>query len=35
MAEGLTQAGPVAWSDQLAYDEEVHFRALEQLRAFG
>lgn len=35
MALHLKHAGPVAWSDQLEYDEEVHYRALEQLRAYG
>src|SRR5579884_2548804 len=35
MAEHLKHAGPVAWSDQLEYDEEVHYRALEQLRAYS
>lgn len=35
MAMGLKRAGVVTWSDQLEYDEETHFRALEQLRVFG
>ncbi|HLH74799.1 MAG TPA: sulfatase-like hydrolase/transferase, partial [Chloroflexota bacterium] len=35
MAISLKKAGPVDWSQQLEYDEEVHFRAMEQLRVFG
>ncbi|MFP3896045.1 MAG: choline-sulfatase [Anaerolineales bacterium] len=35
MVGRLKQAGPVPWTRQLDYDEEVHFRALEQIRAFG
>lgn len=32
MARMITEAGPVPWSAQLDYDEEVHFRALERIR---
>jgi choline-sulfatase len=32
MAQMVKEAGPVPWSSQLEYDEEVHFRALERLR---
>ncbi len=32
MAQMVTEAGPVPWSYQHDYDEEVHFRALEALR---
>lgn len=35
MISHLKQAGPRAWTEQLIYDEEVHYRGLEQLRAFG
>jgi choline-sulfatase len=35
MVGHLKEAGPVPWTTQLSYDEEVHFRALEQLRAWG
>jgi choline-sulfatase len=35
MVRALTRAGPAPWTHQLDYDEEVHFRALEQLRALG
>jgi choline-sulfatase len=35
MVRPLKHAGPVPWTHQMDYDEEVHFRALEQLRAFG
>ncbi len=35
MAQPLKSAGPRPWTHQLEYDEEVHFRALEQLRHFG
>ena len=35
MAMPLKQAGPANWSQQLEYDEEVHYRAMEQLRVFG
>jgi choline-sulfatase len=35
MARALTRSGPVAWSHQLEYDEEVRFRTLEQIRAWG
>lgn len=35
MAMGVKTAGPRPWTHQLEYDEEVHFRALEQLRHFG
>lgn len=31
----LKHAGPYPWTEQLIYDEEVHYRALEQLRAYG
>lgn len=31
-AAALRRSGPVAWSEQLSYDEEVQFRALEWLR---
>lgn len=32
MAHMVAEAGPVPWSVQLDYDEEVHFRALERIR---
>jgi choline-sulfatase len=32
MAQMVKEAGPRAWTYQLEYDEETHFRALEQLR---
>ncbi len=32
MAHMVPEAGPVPWSTQLDYDEEVHFRALERIR---
>ncbi|WP_370630000.1 choline-sulfatase [Tessaracoccus sp. OS52] len=32
MARMVPEAGPVKWSTQLDYDEEVHFRACERLR---
>lgn len=32
MSQCVKEAGPVTWSYQLAYDEEVHFHALERLR---
>lgn len=32
MAQMVKEAGPVPWSSQLEYDEEVHFHALERLR---
>jgi len=35
MARALTRAGPVEWSHQLEYDEEVRFRTLEQIRTWG
>lgn len=35
MAQMVKESGPVAWSLQLSYDEEVHFRALEQLRSLA
>src|SRR5688572_22361883 len=35
MAMGVKTAGVRNWTHQLEYDEEVHFRALEQLRHFG
>ena len=35
MVRPLKDAGPAPWTHQLDYDEEVHFRALEQLRAMG
>ncbi|MBC7237056.1 MAG: choline-sulfatase [Chloroflexi bacterium] len=35
MVSWLKKAGPVPWTKQLDYDEEVHFHALEQLRAYG
>ncbi|CAA9231521.1 MAG: Choline-sulfatase [uncultured Chloroflexi bacterium] len=35
MAMGVKTAGVRSWTHQLEYDEEVHFRALEQLRHFG
>lgn len=35
MVGHLKHAGPVPWTTQLRYDEEVHFRALEQLRLWG
>jgi choline-sulfatase len=35
MAMGVKTAGVRTWTHQLEYDEEVHFRALEQLRHFG
>lgn len=31
-AQMVADAGPVSWSTQLDYDEEVHFRALERIR---
>lgn len=35
MISHLKQAGPRPWTQQLEYDEEVHFRALEQLRSWS
>ena len=35
MVGHLKEAGPAPWTKQLDYDEEVHFRALEQIRAWG
>jgi choline-sulfatase len=35
MVGHLKEAGPVPWTRQLSYDEEVHFRALEQIRHWG
>lgn len=35
MADMVPAAGPVPWSAQLDYDEEVQFRALERLRHFA
>ena len=35
MVSHLKQAGPRPWTEQMVYDEEVHYRALEQLRAFA
>lgn len=35
MARMVADAGPVPWSAQLDYDEEVQFRALERLRQFA
>jgi choline-sulfatase len=35
MVGHLKHAGPRPWTEQLIYDEEVHSRALEQLRAYG
>jgi choline-sulfatase len=35
MAMGVKTAGVRSWTHQLEYDEEVHFRAVEQLRHFG
>jgi choline-sulfatase len=32
MSQMVKEAGPVSWSYQLEYDEEVHFRSLERLR---
>lgn len=32
MAHMIAEAGPVSWSTQMDYDEEVHFRALERIR---
>ncbi|TAM66040.1 MAG: choline-sulfatase [Microbacteriaceae bacterium] len=32
MAHMIAESGPVPWSAQLDYDEEVHFRALERIR---
>lgn len=35
MVGHLKHAGPVPWTRQLDYDEEVHFRALERIRHYG
>ena len=35
MVGHLKEAGPAPWTRQLQYDEEVHFRALEQIRIYG
>jgi len=35
MAQMVKESGPIPWSYQLEYDEEVHFRALERLRRLG
>ncbi len=35
MAQMVKESGPIAWSYQLDYDEEVHFRALERLRGLA
>jgi choline-sulfatase len=35
MAQMVTESGPVPWSYQLEYDEEVHFRSLERLRGLA
>ena len=32
MSRWVSESGPVRWSTQLDYDEEVHFRALEKIR---
>ena len=35
MVGHLKEAGPRPWTRQLIYDEEVHYRALEQIRNYG
>jgi choline-sulfatase len=35
MAQMVKESGPISWSYQLEYDEEVHFRALERLRGLA
>ncbi len=35
MAQMVKESGPISWSYQLEYDEEVHFRALEALRGLA
>lgn len=35
MVGHLTDAGTRPWTKQMIYDEEVHYRALEQIRVFG
>ena len=35
MVGHLKHAGPAPWTRQLQYDEEVHFRALEQIGIYG
>ncbi|MGH2460798.1 MAG: choline-sulfatase [Chloroflexota bacterium] len=35
MAQMVKESGPIPWSYQLEYDEEVHFRALEKLRGLA
>lgn len=35
MAQMVKESGPISWTYQLEYDEEVHFRALERLRGLA
>src|SRR6185437_8090862 len=35
MAQMVKESGPIPWTYQLEYDEEVHFRALEKLRGLA
>ena len=35
MVGHLKHAGPRPWTEQMVYDEEVHYRALEQIRAYA
>ena len=35
MAQMVKESGPISWSYQLEYDEEVHFRTLERMRGLA